>query len=79
MQRVLSKKLKKMAKIIINKDKCKACFLCIEFCPKKILTVDKDLNKLGYNSVNMDSKGECSGCCICAIMCPDCCIEVYKD
>ncbi len=68
-----------MSKIVINKDKCKGCFLCIEFCPKKILIVDKDLNKLGYSSVKMDNKGECSGCCICAIMCPDSCIEVFKD
>ena len=67
-----------MAKIKINKDKCKGCFLCIEFCPKKILVKGKGLNKKGFSFVEIKDQADCLGCAMCAIMCPDCCIEVYK-
>ncbi len=67
-----------MARIRIDKDKCKACFLCVEFCPKKLIKVNGKLNKKGILSIEFDESGECLGCGICAIMCPDCCIEIWK-
>ena len=67
-----------MAKIIINQDRCKGCFLCVSFCPKGLIKKSAKLNKKGLNFVEFDLKQECIGCMQCAIMCPDCCIEVYK-
>jgi 2-oxoglutarate ferredoxin oxidoreductase subunit delta len=78
-----------MGKVIINKDKCKGCLLCISVCPKGLLVVDEDLNLRGANPVKFSrssailpkagkSSDECLGCGLCAIICPDCCIEVYK-
>jgi len=67
-----------MAKITIDKESCKGCLLCISFCPKKLIKLDKKLNKKGLQPVNFDDKGGCIGCMICAVVCPDCCIEVYK-
>jgi 2-oxoglutarate ferredoxin oxidoreductase subunit delta len=67
-----------MAKIVIDRNKCKGCLLCIQFCPKASLKVDTKLNARGINPVQWDEQGECVGCAMCAIMCPDCCIEVYK-
>jgi len=78
-----------MAKITINQDKCKGCLLCISFCPKGLITIDKDLNRRGVKPVKLSSRSsalsesgkeskECLGCAMCAIICPDCCIEVYK-
>jgi len=40
-----------MAKIIINRDKCKGCLLCISFCPKGLICVDKNLNCRGIRPV----------------------------
>ena len=68
-----------MVKVVINKDKCKGCLLCVDVCPKKILMVKHELNKLGYNPVEIISSAECLGCGMCALMCPDCCIEIYKE
>lgn len=68
-----------MAKITVNKDKCKGCLLCVSFCPKDKIKVSKDLNKFGINFVYFQDDGECIGCSQCAVVCPDCCIEVYKD
>lgn len=66
-----------MAKIVINKDKCKGCFLCVKVCKKGLLAKSKDLNKLGVNYLIFKGKdGECIGCNLCAMVCPDVCIEV---
>jgi len=67
-----------MAKIKINQDKCKGCFLCMSFCPKGLIKKSVKLNKRGLNFVEFDSAGDCIGCMQCALICPDCCIEVYK-
>lgn len=68
-----------MAKIIINQDKCKGCFLCVNFCPKGLLKKSTKLNRQGLNFVEFVAAGDCIGCMQCAVICPDCCIEVFKD
>lgn len=83
-----------MARISIDKDKCKGCLLCISFCPKHLISVDRDFNKRGIQPAKVSRQPqkieggippeggkdipECLGCSLCAIICPDCCIEVYK-
>ena len=69
-----------MSYIVINKEKCKACYLCIEECPKKLLRVSKETNSLGNHVVEFnDPNNECLGCAMCATRCPDLSItEVYK-
>ena len=68
-----------MARIKIDKDKCKDCMLCVSVCPKKLIVKSKKLNKRGVHAVRIcDPRGECTGCALCAIICPDVCIEVYK-
>jgi 2-oxoglutarate ferredoxin oxidoreductase subunit delta len=76
-----------MAKIIINQDKCKGCFLCVSFCPKGLIKKSAKLNQQGLNFAefsrqdNLSKAGDstgCIGCMQCAVICPDCCIEVYK-
>lgn len=67
-----------MAKIKINPEKCKGCFLCLEFCPKKLIQESKGLNKKGVKFAEFVDDGSCLGCQMCAVICPDCCIEVWK-
>ncbi|MCM8789740.1 MAG: 4Fe-4S dicluster domain-containing protein [Candidatus Omnitrophica bacterium] len=67
-----------MSKIIIDKEKCKGCFLCISACPKKLIKNSGRINKRGLNFVEFIKGGDCLGCSFCAIVCPDWCIEVYK-
>ena len=40
--------------ITIDKEKCKACYLCINECPKKLLKVSKETNNLGNHIVEFD-------------------------
>ncbi len=67
-----------MPKIKIDVDRCKGCYLCVEFCPKKLISTDSGLNSKGINPVKFKDGAGCLGCGFCAVICPDCCIEVYK-
>ncbi|MBP7216112.1 MAG: 4Fe-4S dicluster domain-containing protein [Candidatus Omnitrophica bacterium] len=67
-----------MAKIRIQRDKCKGCLLCVSVCPRGALVLETTLNRRGIKPVKHKQGAGCSGCALCALMCPDCCIEVYK-
>ncbi|MEJ2587163.1 MAG: 4Fe-4S binding protein, partial [Deltaproteobacteria bacterium] len=38
----------KKGKIIIDRERCKGCHLCIEVCPNGVIEVDESLNAKGY-------------------------------
>ena len=68
-----------MARIVIDENRCKSCYLCVETCPKGLIKKSKRVNKLGEFLVEFsDEKNECIGCAMCATMCPDCVIEVRR-
>ena len=68
-----------MAKLTFRTDLCKGCGLCVNVCPKHILTLAKDkLNKKGHSPVEVTDMNQCIGCAFCATMCPDCIIKVEK-
>ena len=61
-----------MGHIIIDKDRCKACYLCINECPKELLQIGEELNSLGAKVVEFnDPQNSCIGCAMCATRCPD--------
>ncbi|MBE7704743.1 MAG: 4Fe-4S dicluster domain-containing protein [Cyanobacteria bacterium SIG29] len=68
-----------MGRIVLDRDKCKACYLCVDSCPNKVLEIDKTVNALGYYPVKVKESAKCVGCAICARVCPDLVIEkVYR-
>ena len=66
-----------MAKIKINRDRCKGCYLCVVNCPNSLIKIDNELNAKGVKPV-VFSGGKCTGCAMCALICPECIIEVYR-
>ena len=63
--------------IVIDTEHCKGCGVCVQFCPKQVIALSKNVNGKGYNyleTVNDD----CIGCASCATVCPDGVISVYK-
>jgi len=68
-----------MAYIEINTDGCKACGLCIEFCPRECIALDDEMNNRGFHAAKLVKADRCTGCRICATMCPDVCIEVFRE
>ncbi len=67
-----------MAYIIIDKEACKGCALCIKACPKDVIAIAEESNKAGIFAATPVNNQKCIGCSMCAIMCPDCCITVHK-
>lgn len=79
-----------MAKIKINTDKCKGCYLCVVNCPNNLIKISDKLNVKGVKPVKFmggkparlkpgsKQSGGCTGCAMCALICPECIIEVYR-
>ncbi len=65
-----------MAKLKINKKRCKGCQLCIIFCPKKNIKLDTALNESGIYPAVVIAEENCTGCGMCYVMGPDVCIEI---
>ena len=67
-----------MAKVKINRDFCKSCGLCINFCPQKILVLNDKLNKRGVRPAKVTDENKCLGCMNSILVCTEACIELYK-
>ncbi len=58
-------------KIKILEERCKGCGLCIEFCPRKVLSFSGKRNLQGYKVVSFNDPERCNACGICYLMCPE--------
>ncbi len=58
-------------KVLVNR--CKGCGICVEFCPKKVLTVNQ------YEKVEVVNEQACIQCRQCELRCPDFAIFVKKQ
>lgn len=69
-----------MFKVNFRKEKCKGCELCVNFCPKKLIIMDKNINSNGYYTpiILKDNQANCIGCSSCAKVCPDSAIIIEK-
>ena len=69
-----------MPHIVIDKDRCKSCYICLNTCPKVLIKKSSETSRLGDYLVEFEDKNnECIGCAMCATRCPDMAIvEVHK-
>lgn len=58
---------------VITRQWCKGCGICVEFCPKKVLDLDKE------EKVFVKYPEKCIGCRMCEYRCPDLAIEVLVE
>ena len=65
--------------VVIDKERCKGCNLCVVACPVQVLALAGEVNGKGYNYSQMVRPDDCIGCASCASVCPDSCIAVYRQ
>ncbi len=68
----------KRGKVQIDRERCKACGLCMRACPVKILAPDTEMNRSGVHPSSCIAIEKCIACGSCYQMCPDACIEVFE-
>lgn len=66
-------------KILIDKERCKGCELCISACARAVLKMANGLNSKGCHFAKVQKQNDCTGCQQCAEICPDAAIEIEGE
>ena len=69
-------KATKPGKVLIDRERCKGCGFCVEFCPKEALKMSEELGPKGYTIAKVTDKSKCLGCGLCEIICPEFAIKM---
>ncbi|MDE5544917.1 MAG: 4Fe-4S binding protein [Bacteroidales bacterium] len=64
--------------LVVDKEKCKGCGICVSICPTKAIGLSKEVNGKGYNFAMLTNEDACVGCASCGHICPDGVITVYR-
>lgn len=68
-----------MPQVVIDRDRCKGCEMCMNACPQTIIEMSKKMNVKGYFPAQIVDQPRCIGCTLCAVICPDIAIEVSTN
>jgi len=61
-----------MKQLLIHRQWCKGCRICVVFCPKDVLGIDSEDKVYSKNPEN------CIFCGLCGLRCPDLAIDVRE-
>jgi 2-oxoglutarate ferredoxin oxidoreductase subunit delta len=62
--------------LVVHREQCKGCGLCVPVCPKKVLEIAQEVNTKGYFPAYPARYEDCIFCAICCTMCPDLAITI---
>lgn len=75
---VKTDKRRQKGDVVINREWCKGCGFCVEFCPFEVLEMDASFNSKGYHPPTVVNMDKCTGCDLCGMFCPDFAIYGFK-
>ena len=61
------------AEVVINRNWCKGCGICVAFCPEKALELDAQEKACWVHPE------KCRRCGLCELRCPDIALELVKQ
>ena len=65
--------------VVVNRENCKGCAFCVEFCPLEALDLEEGYNAKGYHPPFFAKPEVCNGCDMCGLICPDFAIFGYRE
>ena len=63
----------KLKELTINREWCKGCGICVEFCPTKVLALDECDKAVAVRL------SDCIACRLCELRCPDLAVRVSVE
>jgi 2-oxoglutarate ferredoxin oxidoreductase subunit delta len=67
---LLTAKERSVDPVVISHVRCKACGICIAFCPKECLAADE------HGKAYLAAPERCTRCGLCEVRCPDFAVRV---
>ncbi|KGI55759.1 4Fe-4S dicluster domain-containing protein [Campylobacter sp. MIT 97-5078] len=62
----------------VNERRCKACNICVSYCPAGVLAMRDDIHAVLGQMIEVVYPQACIGCMECEVHCPDFAIMVAK-
>jgi len=65
--------------VIIDKDICKGCEICVDKCPFKVFEMSNIVGGYGVPIPMAIREDKCTGCNVCVVFCPDMAISIKRE
>lgn len=66
----------KKPEIVIDRELCKGCEICVTICPKHVLKMSDNPTDKGIHVPEVENIDKCTSCLNCQFYCPDFAIYV---
>ena len=65
-----------LAYVFIDRERCKGCGFCAEYCPRDVLKMGSELSSKGYQLAVIKDGNKCLACGFCEMICPEFAIKL---
>ena len=67
-----------LGQVEVNKNWCKGCGFCVQYCPMNVLDTAAEFNAKGYHPPYVKVPENCRNCNFCELICPEFAIKVTQ-
>jgi 2-oxoglutarate ferredoxin oxidoreductase subunit delta len=55
----------------VIEERCRGCGFCVKYCPKDVLEISQEVNRMGFRFPVATREDQCVNCGFCEIICPE--------